>query len=217
MSVAPERRPPPDAATAAPPVRAAAGSPRAWTLFVAVAVAVLAVDLVVKRWAFEHVAGVPVHVAADGTALIPPHDATTIVPRVLSLKLTLNHGAAFGLGDGARWLFVCIALVAAVIVVGMFCRSDRRAWPLHVAFAMLLAGAMGNLYDRVAVGAVRDMLWMFPGVKLPFGWSWPGGSDDLYPWIFNVADAALCMSLVVLLVLMYRADRANARVTPSAR
>jgi lipoprotein signal peptidase len=93
------------------------------------------------------------------------------------------------------------------IVLGLFVRSNARAWVLHAALALLLAGAGSNLYDRGAIGSVRDMLWLFPGVRLPFGWRWPGGSDELYPWIFNVADAAMCVALVLLLVLVYRSDR----------
>jgi signal peptidase II len=79
-----------------------------------------------------------------------------------------------------------------------------------VALALLLAGAVGNLYDRITFGVVRDMLWLFPGVKLPFGWTWPGGNDELYPWIFNVADAAMCVALVFLLWMMSRGDQSVA-------
>ena len=51
------------------------------------------------------------------------------------------------------------------------------------------------------------MLLLFPGVKLPFGWHWPNGSDGLYPWIFNVADACLVIGLFFLMILMYRHER----------
>jgi len=47
---------------------------------------------------------------------------------------------------------------------------------------------------------------LFPGVKLPFGWRWPGGAEGLYPWIFNVADICLVAGLCVLVILMWRED-----------
>ena len=43
--------------------------------------------------------------------------------------------------------------------------------------------------------AVRDLFLLFPGVNLPFGWSWPGGARGLYPWIFNAADVYLVLAL----------------------
>lgn len=185
----------------------AARDPVSWAVFLTLAIAVLTLDLAVKHWAFSHVAGTPVVLTPDRPEPIPPHQARPIIPHVLSLKLTLNRGAAFGLGRGARWLFVAVAFGAISIITVLFWRSPARSHLLHLALALLLAGAAGNLYDRIAIGSVRDMLWMFPGVKLPFGWRWPGGNAELYPWIFNVADAAMCVALAVLLVLMYRADR----------
>ncbi|NJS15352.1 MAG: hypothetical protein HC788_13065, partial [Sphingopyxis sp.] len=65
---------------------------------------------------------------------------------------------------------------------------------------LVLAGALGNLYDRVVYGAVRDMLHMFPGVELPFGWTWPNGLRDVWPWVFNGADVSLLVGVGVLLM-----------------
>jgi signal peptidase II len=78
---------------------------------------------------------------------------------------------------------------------------------LHFGLALILAGALGNLYDRIMYGAVRDMLYLFPGVKLPFGITWPGGNPELYPWIFNIADAALCVGVVLIILTMLRKPR----------
>jgi signal peptidase II len=178
-------------------------SPRAITLFVTVTILVLAADIASKVAAFSVVAGRPIDVAA-ATPMDLVHEPMPLLPGVLSLKLMLNEGAAFGLGQGGRWVFVVIGVVAVFIICGVFWSSRASAWLLHVALGMLLAGAVGNLGDRVAFGKVRDMLWLFPDVTLPFGMSWPGGSDQLYPWIFNIADAAMCVGLVALLLMIYR-------------
>jgi signal peptidase II len=170
-------------------------------LFLAVVAVMIAADLVVKTLAFRHVAGQPIVMPSDPDAgpTIPRHDAVGVVPKILSLRLTLNRGAAFGLAQGGRWFFVVVAVVAVGVVGWIFVRSGRRDRLLHVALALMLAGAIGNLYDRILFGQVRDMLWLFPGVHLPFGWRWPGGSTDLYPWIFNIADAAMFVALAMLL------------------
>jgi signal peptidase II len=179
-------------------------------LFVIVAAALLASDLIVKAVSFERVAGTPVVLERDENGQLPPappHEAVTVIPKVLALHLTVNKGAVFGLGQGGRWVFIVFSIVASIVLVAVFARSDAKSRILHIALAAVLAGALGNLYDRVMFGAVRDMLLLFPGVKLPFGWRWPDGSDGLYPWIFNVADVCLVLGLIVLMVIMYRHDR----------
>jgi signal peptidase II len=71
----------------------------------------------------------------------------------------------------------------------------------HAALGLVLAGALGNLYDRVVYGAVRDMLHMLPGVRLPMGLRWPNGHDEVWPWIFNIADVSLLLGVGVLLLV----------------
>lgn len=174
----------------------------------------LAADLWVKHAAFEQVAGVPVSNERDENGNLPPipaHHPTVLIPKVLALQLTFNEGAVFGLGQGGRWVFVAFSLIATVVIVNLFAKSPANAWGQHILFGAILAGAFGNMYDRLTVGAVRDMLLAFPGVKLPFGWTWGGGSDGLYPWIFNVADVCLVGGLILGFIMMYRADRAAAK------
>jgi signal peptidase II len=125
----------------------------------------------------------------------------------LSLQLVTNTGAVFGIGKGAQGMFAVVSIVATVVIVFVFLRSDRGAWVQQTALALILAGALGNLHDRIRFSAVRDMLWLFPDVKLPFGLAWPGGNPYLYPWRFNIADAALVVGVGVMLILMWRAEK----------
>jgi signal peptidase II len=105
-----------------------------------------------------------------------------------------------------------------MLVLGtIFARSGARSMFLHVCLALVLAGALGNLYDRIVYGAVRDLLLLFPGVSLPFGWSWPDGSTGLYPWIFNFADVCLVVGLLLLMALSFRHDAAERRAEREAR
>lgn len=182
-------------------------SRQAVILFAAIAAIVLAIDLIVKQVAFHHVADHPVIVTKQNVHdpdVIPRHDAVALIPNVLSLKLTINHGAVFGLGAGGRYVFIGATLIAAVIIIAMFWRSETSQKMLHIALALILAGALGNLYDRLVHHAVRDMLYLFPGVPLPFGWTWPGGSREIYPWIFNIADVALVIGVGLTILTLLR-------------
>jgi len=197
----------PAAASATPACR----SRRVIMRFLLIALCTLAGDLALKWYAFAHVPPSPVDSEAlrtFGDAAIPPHAAITVVPYVLSLKLTVNHGAVFGLGQGGRWVFIVIALVACAVIARVFCTSRARDWKLHTALALVTGGALGNLYDRFVYGMVRDMLFAFPQTNLPFGWSWPDGGTLIYPWIFNFADAALVVGIgaIVLGILFGKHD-----------
>lgn len=184
----PDSTPPPD-----PPTPPRAGrSASAISVFTVVALAVLVGDLVLKYVAFRTVAGQAVQLdTTHPGAGIPPHDPVDVVPGILSLRLTANTGAVFGLGSGGRWVFIVISIIAVVVILRVFWRSDANAWLFHVGLAMILGGALGNLYDRVRYSAVRDMLWLFPETRL-------------WPWLFNLADAALMIGVGLVILIMWR-------------
>jgi signal peptidase II len=121
------------------------------------------------------------------------HPPVKIIPSVLDLELTRNPGAAFGMATGATVLFTLVAL----IVVGVIVRSARRlgstAWA--VVLGLLLGGALGNLTDRLvrAPGPLRGEVvdWI-----------------HLHHWpIFNLADSAIVIGVVLALILSSRGIR----------
>jgi lipoprotein signal peptidase len=143
----------------------------------------------------------------DPASAIPQHRGLVVISKVFKFKLTINTGAVFGIGKGSQWLFVIVSILAVFFIGLVFYRLPADAKVLQICLALILGGAIGNLYDRLLFNGVRDMCYLFPGVKLPFGWHWPGGADELYPWIFNIADAALVIGVLVLLVLTWRGDK----------
>lgn len=205
------------AGTSAP--KFAGRSGRAVGLFLVVIIVTLAADLGLKYWSFDHVAGRPVVLTGEVTQDHRgfwekyPHGPTVVVPRVLHLRLTTNTGAVFGLGKGNRVMFIVVSVIATGVIGLMFWRSPARAWGMHVALGLILAGALGNLYDRVIYRAVRDMLHMFPGVHLPFGLSWPGGISEVWPWIFNPADVALLAGVGLVLIATWRSEPSTGQKT----
>lgn len=190
------------------PSRRAWRSPLAWIVLIVVVGAGLATDLGLKRWSFQNVAGQPVDLdRQDGPQTpgwrIPQHEPVEVVPRVLNLQLVKNDGAVFGIGSNQRMFFVVFtmaALTAAIVVFGRW--TTRGATWAHVAIGLILAGGLGNLFDRLRYGFVRDFLHMLPGWKLPFGWNWPGGSDEVFPWVFNFADVMLLVGMGMLMIHM---------------
>lgn len=187
-------------------------SPPAWTLFLAATAAGIVADLWSKAAAFRHIADTPVIIRREDVLaaqnlgrLIPPHDPVTVVPGLLDFTLVLNPGAVFGIGAGKRWFFVAFTLFAVSLATWLFARKTaaRDRWA-HLAFALVVSGGLGNLYDRIRFACVRDFIHPLPGVKLPFGITWPGGSDELWPYVSNVADAFLLVGIVVLVIYSWR-------------
>lgn len=198
--------------------QAAWTSPRAWGVLVGVLVASLALDLWSKSWSFEHVAGYPIvlpdrEVVADPSYRLPFHEGMRVLPgSLLDFHLVLNRGAVFGIGQQQRWLFVCFSVLAVVVGLWIFARWTRERMTLaHVGIALVLAGGLGNLYDRLFVGAVRDFLHMLPRWNLPLGLSWPGGATEVFPWVFNVADVSLLVGLGLLYLHSRREEKRAAR------
>jgi len=105
-----------------------------------------------------------------------------------NLVLVFNRGAAFSfLADAPGWqqpFFIAVALIAAAIVSWMLWRYPARRL-LCAGLALILGGALGNLWDRVAYGQVVDFLDFHA-----FGWHWPA---------FNLADSAISVGAGILI------------------
>ena len=199
--------------------RSAAKSPGAWALFLAVTAIGLFVDLWTKYLAFGRLAPDPVRIDREAVieltrsdrslaALIPDHTPTVVVPHLLEFTLVLNRGAVFGLGAGQRWVFVVFTVVAVGIGLWAFARwTTARDRLVHVLIALVLAGGLGNLYDRLKYASVRDFLHPLPGVKYPFGISTPWSGRDIWPYVSNVADAFLLIGIIGLMFTLMKSDK----------
>ena len=190
-------------------------APLPWTILVGTFAAGLALDLWSKRWAFETIAGYPVEldrerVLGDASFLVPHHARVVALPGdLLDFRLVLNHGAVFGIGQQRRELFIAFTVLATLAALALFAFGTRaRNRATHLAIGLILAGGIGNLYDRIFFGAVRDFLHMLPGWELPFGWRWPGNSNgDVFPWVFNVADVLLLGGMALFILTSFAEDR----------
>jgi len=93
----------------------------------------LAADLWTKDWAFHR---------------LKPGESLVLVKNLCSLQVSLNPGALFGIGAGLAPIFVGASVLALMFVLYLFAHSTARRWSMHVALGFVLAGAIGNLYDR---------------------------------------------------------------------
>lgn len=112
-----------------------------------------------------------------------------IITSFFNLVHVLNHGAAFsflaGAGGWQRWFFTILAMVISVWLIIMIRRHQaERLQPL--AFSLILGGAIGNVIDRVRIGAVIDYLdFHAAGVHFP---------------AFNLADSAITLGVILMLL-----------------
>jgi signal peptidase II len=103
----------------------------------------------------------------------------------------VNHGALFGwdawMGVSANGMFAVISLLAAVAIIYWSTQAKMaRDWSLCAALGLILAGTLGNLYDRIVFGGVRDFIH----------WHWYRSFD--WP-VFNIADCCLVVGAGLLL------------------
>jgi len=191
-------------------------SPMAWTVLLTVFAAGLFADLGSKSWSFNNVAAQPVVLDRERLLADPDYDPTSrylakqALPwGLLNLKLVLNPGAVFGIGSQQRWFFISFTILALAAGIHVFGRyTTPRGAVAHVAIGLILAGGLGNLYDRIMFGRVRDFLHMLPGRRLPGDWTWPGTNNpELFPWVFNVADVLLLVGMIVLMGYINHAEK----------
>lgn len=126
----------------------------------------------------------------DGLGLAPG-ESMAVLP-VFSLTFVWNEGVSLGLfkqgTDIGRW--VLIGLTAGISLLLAFWLQQTRERLAAMAIGAILGGAIGNIWDRVHYGAVADFLHLHVG-----GWSF---------YIFNIADAAISIGVVLLLVESFR-------------
>ncbi len=126
-----------------------------------------------------------------------------VIPGYFDWTLAYNTGAAFSfLADAAgwqRWFFAAIAIVVSVVLVVWLKRLKRHETLLAVALAMVLGGALGNLYDRVVLGHVVDFIL----VHWQSRWFFPA---------FNLADTFITIGAILLALDMFKSDKSAKEV-----
>lgn len=106
---------------------------------------------------------------------------------VFRLTYIENKGAAFGILSEHRWVFMILSVIAIAAILFYLWREKPESILARLALGMILGGGIGNMIDRVLRGAVID----FVDVELIH-----------FPYIFNVADAFVCVGCVLLILYL---------------
>jgi len=150
-----------------------------------VAAAIVAAIVLLDQWT-KHLAV---------TNLVPRHVPHEIVGDVVRFTLTYNPGAAFGmhLGDASRWVFTILTLLILGFLVRLYMGTPRHDTALRLAVVTVMGGAIGNLVDRL-----RSSMGVVDFIDI--------GVGDVRFWTFNVADTAVSLGAIALVLLLWRRD-----------
>lgn len=186
-----------------PQIKRVYKNPAPWILLAIVVALGLTADLSTKAWMFREITLDKEKILNDDA-----HDPlggkrylrSTIIPGgILDARLVINHGAVFGIGQKKRAFFIAFTIGAVIVGLFVFARWPVEQKFAHLSIGLILAGGLGNLFDRWAYAVVRDFLHLLPGSHLPFGMNWPGGSTEFFPWVFNIADVLLLTGMIFLI------------------
>jgi signal peptidase II len=149
-------------------------------LFLAIAVLVVLLDQVTKAWI---------------VSALRLHESFTVIGGFFNITHVRNPGAAFGFLAASppmfRYTFFVIVTAAAILLILNYLRVGRgRSLSMVSALALILAGAVGNLIDRVRFGEVIDFLDIYVA-----RFHWPA---------FNVADSAITVGAAILITVLLR-------------
>jgi len=105
-----------------------------------------------------------------------------VIQDVFHLTYVENRGAAFGLMQGQRWIFIVLTVLITAAIVYFLMKIPNKAVFLKTGLSLILGGAIGNLIDRVRLGYVVDM-FDFTLINFP---------------VFNIADSSLVIGSILL-------------------
>lgn len=169
-----------------------------YVIFFSIAVLGSLLDLTTKAWVFSWLG-------------LPGGQTFWIVDGVFGLQTSLNEGALFGIGQGMVWLFAVLSVAAGVgILAWLFYHGAARDWLLTIALGAIMAGILGNLFDRLGLPGITD----HNGEKVFAVRDWILVCYRQFHWPnFNIADSLLVCGAATLAWHMFRQDRAAMKRT----
>ncbi|MFW2343473.1 signal peptidase II [Brevundimonas sp.] len=151
------------------------------------ALTIIIVDQLTKAWVLARLGTTDLALIPNGFRLLD------IWPPYLRFTYLLNDGVSFGLfgGGAGRWILSVFSLVVAGALAWWATRADRRL--LITAIGLVMGGALGNVIDRIRFGGVVDFI-DFSGT-------------GIFPWVFNIADSAITIGVILLIVDAFLSER----------
>ena len=150
-------------------------------VFFGLALAGAALDLLTKHLAFLHVPGDP--------CVLVPIVEIVVIEDFFEFGKIKNKGVIFGMGQKVPLIWKIISALAVPVIMAIFFSIRKPKWILTISLGLVLAGTLGNMYDRFAFDGVRD----FIKFNLPWYGDWP---------LFNLADSFICVGVFLLSIEM---------------
>jgi signal peptidase II len=148
-----------------------------------VAAIALAIDQITKRWVE---ATIPVGFTIAPVQFISPY---------LTLTNVQNSGAAFSIFQNGRVFFIIVAFIVSILIIYYAPRLPAGDWVSRLALGLQLAGALGNLIDRLRQGFATDFIHL----QIPqIGFDWP---------VSNIADICIVSGVIILIVTTFLQER----------
>src|SRR5262245_15159183 len=155
-----------------------------------IALAGAAADLLTKHLAFKYV---------------PYGDEVKIINGWFSFGHTTNSGIVFGMGQNLGPVFLVVSILAVPAIAAIFFSLKKPKWVLTTSLGLILGGTLGNMYDRIASGSVRDFI--------KFYYVDGAGRDHTWP-LFNIADSCICVGVALLTIDMLFFDEKKRKPEP---
>lgn len=146
-------------------------------LYLLILIVVVACDQLTKLWIVSS---------------MPLYEVREVIPGLFNLVHVMNKGAAFSLlaSVESAWRHYFFVAVNGIAIVGLTIAAVKAGAgrrPYRISFALIAAGALGNLIDRLRLGAVIDFLDVYVG-----RYHWPA---------FNIADSSICIGVALLFII----------------
>ncbi len=136
-------------------------------------------------------------------ALLQGKESVYVIPGVLRFTYVENDGAAFGMLDDHRWVFLVLSTVMIIALIYYIVKYKPSSKWVMTSLILIVGGGIGNMIDRLLLGYVIDFIdfCAFP---------------QLWRWVFNIADSAVCVGtfmlslwLIIDTVKEYKRERAE--------
>jgi signal peptidase II len=125
---------------------------------------------------------------------VKAYETITLIPGLLNMVRSENKGVVFGILPGKTNAFIILSAIAIIAIVCIYLRSDRSVTKSNVALGMVMAGAAGNLWDRIWFRGVRDFIDFHLG--------------NVYHWpTFNIADSLICIGVFLMAITSFFAPK----------
>lgn len=156
-----------------------------WLPLLIVSPLVIAIDQVAKLWVVNTL------ILGETYPLIP------VLAPYLQITRATNTGIAFGIGEGAGLIFTILPVIILAVLLWMYAKSQAQEWLQHIALAMVVGGAIGNIIDRLRLDHVID----FVHIYIP----------DLISNVSNFADHFIVIGVILLLLESFLQERSKSK------